>query len=210
MPSSDIFPQRVSVFVQRRTRDIRREPVTEAEKAKHANKKLDNGNAILLFDNANSLNAKDTLIPARSEVENEWRKMPFRYDQSCDGWGDDKVVLSAMKSIMNFLFYNAVDVWDDLLDKSWEHYTILVSYPDEQSCCRLLTCHRRIKSMISPLTRAELQTSGTHLLYGSNTTSFCGFIRNASLMPESTCQPSLRASLQTFYHSRILRGTSTA
>lgn len=117
---------------------------------------MDNGNAIIVFDNSSSENIDDTLIPARRELECRWRRLPFHLafedhnlflehvnddddddDDRNEDEEDDKLALSCSKAIINDIFKSVVATWDIFLDQAYTHMTILedkiYERPDDES-----------------------------------------------------------------------------
>ena len=88
---------------------------------------LDNGSAILIFDNSHSGSIADTLIAARQQWESRWRRLPFYLAfESRDMMAtDDQLSLQCSKIIMEDLFKGIVTVWDGFLDLAMDHVSIL-------------------------------------------------------------------------------------
>lgn len=84
----------------------------------------ENGNVIVVFDNADSGCSNDTLIPARGEIESRWRRLPFYLAQIQDA--DDATLLGDCMRIITSDVLKAVALeWEQLLDAAWEHVSIL-------------------------------------------------------------------------------------
>lgn len=85
--------------------------------------RYDNGNTIIVFDNSQTGSIEDTILPARGEWESRWRRLPF--NMAHVGATPETVALECMKAITQDIFKAIGDSWQDLLDASWEHVSIL-------------------------------------------------------------------------------------
>ena len=142
----DLFVQRMSCYIQHR--DVHPEPPTEldletlyaapngngvdqADKKrwqKHAPniEHMDNGNAIIIFENSHSGSIHDTLIQARAQIESRWRRLPFYLAaEAHNNPTDDNLALECMKVILQDVFKALVHEWDNFLDISNTHISIL-------------------------------------------------------------------------------------
>ncbi|CRG82996.1 Magnesium transporter ALR1 [Talaromyces islandicus] len=89
---------------------------------------LDNGNAIIIFDNSSSGCIEDTLIPARRDLECRWRRLPFylAFESRDPIRGDDETLaLNCSKAVLADIFKAIVMTWDGFLDHAVTHMTIL-------------------------------------------------------------------------------------
>lgn len=141
----DIYSQRLSVYVQHKDAnpevptdpDIRN-PYRDLENGSgNAHKpndyvpdlnKLDNGNAIIIFDDSKTGSFEDTLIEARKDWESRWRRLPFylAYEGLRDSIdSDEAMALSCSKMILQDIWKGVVTAWDDFLDVSTTHIGIL-------------------------------------------------------------------------------------
>lgn len=93
---------------------------------------LDNGNAIIIFENSNSGSIDDTMVAARQQWESRWRRLPFylayeSHDVSNDDQisNDDQMALECMKMILADVWKSVSDSWDCLIDLSNVHVDCL-------------------------------------------------------------------------------------
>lgn len=88
---------------------------------------LDNGSAILIFDNSHSGSIADTLIAARQTWESRWRRLPFYLAlESRDMMAtDEQLALQCSKIILEDIFKGIVTAWDGFLDLAMDHVSIL-------------------------------------------------------------------------------------
>lgn len=88
---------------------------------------LDNGNAILIFDNSHTGSIADTLIAARQTWESRWRRLPFYLAlESRDMMAtDDQLSYQCSKIIIEDIFKGLVNAWDGFLDLAMDHVSIL-------------------------------------------------------------------------------------
>ncbi|KAI9801678.1 MAG: hypothetical protein M1833_002360 [Piccolia ochrophora] len=140
----DVYVQKLGVYVQHKdiSPSLPTDPDIENpyERSGYFNKRkgpkkrgyvpqlntLDNGNAIIIFENSHSGSIEDTLIPARQTWESRWRRLPFYLAyESQDVSNDDHMALECMKLIMQDVFKSVVEAWDSLLDVCYTHVSIL-------------------------------------------------------------------------------------
>ncbi|KAF7506013.1 hypothetical protein GJ744_012360 [Endocarpon pusillum] len=88
---------------------------------------LDNENAIIIFENSQSGSFEDCLIPARSEWETHWRRLPFylAYEARDIVGNDDLLGRQCARMILDDVFRSLVARWETLLDKCQTHVSIL-------------------------------------------------------------------------------------
>lgn len=88
---------------------------------------LDNGNAVLIFDNSHSGSIEDTLIAARQTWESRWRRLPFYLAlESRDTMAtDEQLWYQCSKIIVEDIFKGIVMAWDEFLDLAMDHVSIL-------------------------------------------------------------------------------------
>jgi CorA-like Mg2+ transporter protein len=88
---------------------------------------LDNDNAIIIFDNSQSNSFEDCLIPARSEWETHWRRLPFylAYEARDVVGNDDLLGRQCARMILDDVFRALVARWETLLDTCQTHVSIL-------------------------------------------------------------------------------------
>lgn len=139
----DAYVQRISVYVQHKERftelpnendpDIEN-PYKEDGKAENNRHEyvphldtLDNGNAILIFDNSHTSSIEDTMISARRQWESRWRRLPFYlvYEGSHDVSNDDQMALQCMKMVLADIWKSAAESWEGFLDIANTHVSIL-------------------------------------------------------------------------------------
>ncbi|RPA73183.1 hypothetical protein BJ508DRAFT_192030, partial [Ascobolus immersus RN42] len=122
-PRYNIYPQRCSVFVQKKitATDGPQKAVFPTLRDVSA---FDNNDTIIIFDNAHNGNCHHTLIPMRQKAECRWRRLPHIYTPHIPT-DPDKVVMTCLKTILNDIYYRTVNSWDFILDQSWEHVNIL-------------------------------------------------------------------------------------
>lgn len=88
--------------------------------------RYDNGNTIIIFDNSQSNSILDTVITARGEWESRWRRLPFYISSRLDlNFRHDEIPGICMRIITQDIFKAIAEVWEDTLDASWEHVSIL-------------------------------------------------------------------------------------
>ena len=87
---------------------------------------LENGNVIIIFDNSQNCSSSDTLIAARQEWESKWRRLPFYLSyEDFDVTSDDRLAVESMKVITADIFTALSNTWEELLELSNTHVTIL-------------------------------------------------------------------------------------
>ncbi|KAI9816552.1 MAG: hypothetical protein M1827_001684 [Pycnora praestabilis] len=87
---------------------------------------LDNGNAIIIFENSQSGSIEDTLIAARKDWESRWRRLPFYLTyESQDVSNDDRLALLCMKMVLQDVFKSVAGTWDSFLEICSTHVSIL-------------------------------------------------------------------------------------
>ncbi|KAL8788453.1 MAG: hypothetical protein Q9213_001676 [Squamulea squamosa] len=87
---------------------------------------LDNGNAIIIFDNACSGSIDDTMVEARSQWESKWRRLPFYLAyESQNVSSDDTMAIECMKIILADIWKSVSESWDCLIDLSNVHVDCL-------------------------------------------------------------------------------------
>ncbi|CUS11241.1 unnamed protein product [Tuber aestivum] len=127
----NVFSQRLSAYVQYAAPDLPT-PGPDFESPyqglEHGSRPLqelyDNGSTVILFDNSETRSIYDSLISARGEWESRWRRLPF-YFTNDDPEEDGQMALECMKIITQDIFKAIANCWDQLLDASWEHVSIL-------------------------------------------------------------------------------------
>ncbi|RPA89268.1 hypothetical protein L873DRAFT_1722655 [Choiromyces venosus 120613-1] len=127
----NVFSQRFSVYVQYAASDLQtpgpdiESPYKGLEHGSRPLQKLyDNGSTIIVFDNSDTHSIYDTLISARGEWESRWRRLPF-YLTNGRPEAEGQITSECMKIITQDIFKALVNCWDQLLDVSWEHVSIL-------------------------------------------------------------------------------------
>jgi len=95
---------------------------------------LDNENAIILFENSQSGSFEDCLIPARSEWETHWRRLPFylAYESREIVGNDDLLGRQCARMILDDVFRALIARWETLLDICQTHVSILEDKVYEQ------------------------------------------------------------------------------
>lgn len=88
---------------------------------------LDNENAIIIFDNSQSGSFEDCLIPARSEWETHWRRLPFylAYEAREIISNDDLLGRQCARMILDDVFKALGARWEILIDICQTHVSIL-------------------------------------------------------------------------------------
>ncbi|KAL8802479.1 MAG: hypothetical protein Q9182_003787 [Xanthomendoza sp. 2 TL-2023] len=87
---------------------------------------LDNGNAIIIFENSYSGSIDDTMVAARQQWESRWRRLPFYLAyESHDVSSDDQLALECMKMVLADVWKSVSDSWDCLIDLSNVHVDCL-------------------------------------------------------------------------------------
>lgn len=140
----DVFVQRLSVYIQHKevAPAIPTDPdiINPYGKTENGTKdakgramsyfprldSLDNGNAIIMFENSHTGSIEDTVIEARAEWESRWRRLPFYLAyESHDVSNDDQMAIQCMKIILQDIFKGLVSKWDTFLDVAVNHVSIL-------------------------------------------------------------------------------------
>ncbi|KAF2661838.1 hypothetical protein K491DRAFT_586706 [Lophiostoma macrostomum CBS 122681] len=85
---------------------------------------LDNGSTIIIFEQSQSKSPHDTLIGAREEIENRWRRLTFMLPplESSD---DDQQTTECMDLILRHIFQAVSFSWERFLSLSETHVSIL-------------------------------------------------------------------------------------
>ncbi|MCJ1382061.1 hypothetical protein MMC17_005173 [Xylographa soralifera] len=87
---------------------------------------LDNGSAILLFEESNSGSIEDTIIASRRKMESRWRRLPFYLAfESQESMEDDQMAVQCTKMIMQDIWKATADAWEEFLDVAGGHVGIL-------------------------------------------------------------------------------------
>ncbi|PGG95145.1 hypothetical protein AJ79_10227 [Helicocarpus griseus UAMH5409] len=140
----DVYVQRISCYIQHKQTaievpddpDIRNPyepPKTDSAKDRAKNEyiprlnTLDNGNAILIFDNSHSNSIEDTLIAARRVWESRWRRLPFflAFESRDLVATDEQLAFQCSRIILEDIFKALVAEWDSFLDLAMDHVSIL-------------------------------------------------------------------------------------
>jgi hypothetical protein len=140
----DVFVQRLSVYIQHKevNPELPTDPdiISPYRQKENGNtdkkgrtlsyiprlESLDNGNAIIIFENSHTGSIEDTVIEARQEWESRWRRLPFYLAyESHDVSNDDKMAIQCMKIILQDVLKGIVTKWDSLLDVAVNHVSIL-------------------------------------------------------------------------------------
>ena len=89
---------------------------------------LDNGNAIIIFENSKSRSIRDTLIGAREKWESRWRRLPFylAYESQAVS-NDDEMARLCARTIISDVWKALGEDWQRFLDKANSHVEILES-----------------------------------------------------------------------------------
>ena len=88
---------------------------------------LDNEDAIIIFDSSRSGSFEDCLIPARSEWEVHWRRLPFYLAyEARELVGDDEAMgRQCARMILDDIFRALTSQWETLLNACHTHVSIL-------------------------------------------------------------------------------------
>ncbi|KAF2195270.1 hypothetical protein K469DRAFT_649019 [Zopfia rhizophila CBS 207.26] len=148
----DVYVQRLSVYIQRSEDepslpvdpDIRN-PYNEEEYQEYqrlrrqygasvdANghdqyipklKTLDNGSTIIIFEQSQSGSVEDTLIGARQEIEQRWRRLTFYLPRE-ETSNDDRLATECMDFILRDIFKTLAYAWERYLGICETHVSIL-------------------------------------------------------------------------------------
>ncbi|KAL8631978.1 hypothetical protein Q9189_002242 [Teloschistes chrysophthalmus] len=135
----DVYAQRLSCYIQHKEppSDVPGYPDIENPYDANGSSKdpheyfprletLDNGNAIILFENSCSGSIDDTMITARQQWESRWRRLPFYLAyESHDVSNDSTMALECMKIILADVWTSVTQSWDDLIELSNVHVDCL-------------------------------------------------------------------------------------
>ena len=132
----DVFSQRLSVYLQWATGNVDKHhtihPLTPAQRK--PTDIFDSGATIIIFDNSASLSILDTVIPAHGEEERTWRGSGVQDYEHSDYDPDDdlnaetheyKFALDFIQEIIETIFHSVANCWEQVLDVSWDHTSIL-------------------------------------------------------------------------------------
>ncbi|KAK2809675.1 hypothetical protein FQN49_008596, partial [Arthroderma sp. PD_2] len=88
---------------------------------------LDNGNAILIFDNSHTGCLDDTLIPPRQTWEERWRRLPFflAFESKDLVESDEQLAYQSSRIILDDIFKVLTASWESFLDQAMDHVSIL-------------------------------------------------------------------------------------
>lgn len=152
----DVFVQRTSVYVQKKWSESRavvtpnmRNPYDEEYQDYYRERQrnsslpngelaeeyfpqldtLDNGNTVIVFEHSQSGDVDDTLIGARQEIENRWRRLAF-YLSSEEAETDDLLAVKCMGAVLKDVFKGLAISWEGFLHICEIHVGILVSRPE--------------------------------------------------------------------------------
>ncbi|KAL8878758.1 MAG: hypothetical protein Q9198_003504 [Flavoplaca austrocitrina] len=138
----DVYPQRLSCYIQHKEPPSEESAVpgvldvqnpyengpTQNDPHEYFPRleSLDNGNAIIIFENSCSGSIDDTIVEARSQWESRWRRLPFYLAyESHDVSNDDRMALECMKIILADVWKSVSESWDRLIDLSNVHVDCL-------------------------------------------------------------------------------------
>ena len=96
----------------------------EFENVKPLFKNLDNGNTIIVFEHSQTGLSVDTLIPARGEIEERWRRLAF-YLPHESAMDDDQLAVECMDLVLSDVFKALASAWDYYLYLCGIHVGIL-------------------------------------------------------------------------------------
>ncbi|EEQ35327.1 conserved hypothetical protein [Microsporum canis CBS 113480] len=84
---------------------------------------LDNGNAILIFDNSHTGCLDDTLIPPRQTWEERWRRLPFflAFESKDLVESDEQLAYHSTRIILDDIFKVLTANWDSFLNLAMDH-----------------------------------------------------------------------------------------
>ncbi|KAF2739391.1 hypothetical protein EJ04DRAFT_508685 [Polyplosphaeria fusca] len=85
---------------------------------------LDNGSTIILFEHSQSGSVEDTMIGARQEIEQRWRRLTF-YLPRDEGEDEDRLVTECMDFILRDIFKALAYNWEKYLGICETHVGIL-------------------------------------------------------------------------------------
>lgn len=88
---------------------------------------LDNGNAILIFDNSHTGCLEDTLIPPRQTWEERWRRLPFflAFESKDLVESDEQLAYHSTRIILDDIFKVLATNWDSFLNLAMDHVGML-------------------------------------------------------------------------------------
>ncbi|EZG03547.1 hypothetical protein H106_06995 [Trichophyton rubrum CBS 735.88] len=88
---------------------------------------LDNGNAILIFDNSHTGCLEDTLIPPRQTWEERWRRLPFflAFESKDLVESDEQLAHHSTRIILDDIFKVLTANWDSFLNLAMDHVSML-------------------------------------------------------------------------------------
>ncbi|KAM5431568.1 hypothetical protein McanMca71_004803 [Microsporum canis] len=88
---------------------------------------LDNGNAILIFDNSHTGCLDDTLIPPRQTWEERWRRLPFflAFESKDLVESDEQLAYHSTRIILDDIFKVLTANWDSFLNLAMDHVSML-------------------------------------------------------------------------------------
>ncbi|KAL8703884.1 MAG: hypothetical protein Q9201_002935 [Fulgogasparrea decipioides] len=135
----DVYAQRLSCYIQHKEPPSDVPGYPDIENPYEANgssnnpheylprlESLDNGNAIIIFENSCSGSIDDTMITARQQWESRWRRLPFYLAyESRDVSNDDRMALECMKIILSDIWKSVTESWDTLIELSNVHVDCL-------------------------------------------------------------------------------------
>lgn len=141
----DVYVQRVSCYIQHKqiapelptdpdiknpyTTDVAGDMALRRSKSEYVPRlnTLDNGNAILIFDNSHSGSIEDTLISARQTWESRWRRLPFflAFESRDLVATDEQLAFQCSRIILEDIFKGVATAWDKFLDLATDHVSIL-------------------------------------------------------------------------------------
>ncbi|KAL8738221.1 MAG: hypothetical protein Q9181_000947 [Wetmoreana brouardii] len=135
----DVYAQRLSCYIQHKEPPSDVPGYPDIENPYDANgssnnpheylprlESLDNGNAIIIFENSCSGSIDDTMITARQQWESRWRRLPFYLAyESRDVSNDDRMALECMKIILSDIWKGVTESWDTLIELSNVHVDCL-------------------------------------------------------------------------------------
>lgn len=85
---------------------------------------LDNGSTIIVFENSQTGDVKDTLIGARQEIESRWRRLTFYLSRE-EASSDELLTMECMDYILKDIFKALTYNWDRFLSICETHVGIL-------------------------------------------------------------------------------------
>jgi hypothetical protein len=85
---------------------------------------LDNGSTVILFERSQSGHVNDTLIGARQEIEQRWRRLTFYLPRE-DTSNDERLAIECMDFILRDIFKALSFNWEKLANNCETHVSIL-------------------------------------------------------------------------------------